>query len=140
MTTTLTSALAADVMVRAPKVHGPALTVGECRVALDDDHVHLLLLVEDGRLLGTLARGDVPESAPSSAPALHFSVTSDRTVGPAEPVDPLREAMLAAGVRRLVVVGSQGAVLGLLCLKHHCGGFCSDADVLARAAADAGCA
>jgi hypothetical protein len=42
-----------------PKVHGPALTVGEVRIALADDHVHMLLLVEEGRLLGTVVRGDV---------------------------------------------------------------------------------
>jgi hypothetical protein len=47
--------------------------------------------------------------------------------------------MLAAGLRRLAVVDGQGSLLGLLCLKRHLGGFCSDADVAARRGNTPGC-
>jgi CBS-domain-containing membrane protein len=139
MSTTVAAALAADAMVRAPKVHEAALTVGDCHAALADDHVHMLLLVEEGRLLGTLVRGDVPTHAAPATAALPYASSRGRTVGPDEPVEALRTAMLASGVRRLAVVDDRGSLLGLLCLKRHLGGFCSDADVAARAADRSGC-
>jgi CBS domain-containing protein len=139
VSTTVAAAVVADVMVQAPKVDGPSLTVGDYHAALADDHVHMLLLVEDGRLLGTLVRGDVPAQAEASAAALPYATTRGRTVGPDEPADSVRAKMLASGVRRMVVVDEHGSLVGLLCLKRDLSGFCSDADVAARAADREGC-
>jgi CBS domain-containing protein len=139
MSTTTAAAVAADAMVRAPKVHGTAVSVGELRGAFADDHVQMLLLVDDGRLLGTLVRGDLPHDASASELALRFASTTGRTVGPAAPMQDVRTTMLASGVRRLAVVGDDDVLLGLLCLKHHLGGFCSDTDVAARLADHHGC-
>jgi len=139
MSTTVAAAVAADAMISAPTVHRPSLTVSDCQAAFTDDHVHMVLVVEDGHLLGTLVRGDVPAHAGPSAPALPFASSRGRTVGPHEPVAGLRAAMLASGARRLAVVDEKGSLLGLLCLKRHLGGFCSDADVAARAADRSGC-
>jgi CBS domain-containing protein len=140
VSTTAATARAADVMVRAPKVHGPSLTAGELRRAFADDHVHMVLVVAEGRLLGTLVRGDVPESVAPAAPALDHAVLAGRTVGPGAAADELRAAMVAGGIRRLAVVDGQGRLHGLLCLKRHLEGFCSDADVASRAADRLGCA
>ena len=41
--------------------------------------------------------------------------------------------MREQGTRRLAVVDDDGDLLGLLCLKRTLDGFCSDADVRARA-------
>jgi CBS domain-containing protein len=139
MSATAATALATDVMVRAPKVHGPSLTVGEVRAAFADDHVHMVLLVDGGRLLGTLLRGDAPESAPPVGPALPFASLAGRTVAPTTRADVLRAEMVASGVHRLAVVDGDGTLLGLLCLKRHLDGFCSDADVASRAADRLGC-
>jgi CBS domain-containing protein len=139
MNTTVAATVAADAMVRAPKVHGPALTIGEVRTAFADDHVHMLLLVDEGRLVGTVTRADVPDDAVASGPVLPFAATAGRTVGPAEPIATVLPGMLAGGVRRLAVVGDGDALLGLLCLNRHLGGFCSDADVAARVADRRGC-
>jgi hypothetical protein len=100
----------------------------------------MLLLVEAGQLLGTLIRDDVPEEAERLEPALRFASTTGRTVGPDAPLDGVLATMLATGVRRLAVVDEGGALLGLLCLKRHLGGFCSDTDVGAGtlSAAEAG--
>jgi hypothetical protein len=54
-------------------------------------------------------------------------------------VEEVRLAMLAARHRRLAVVGAEGELLGLLCLKRSGSGFCSDEDVAARAADQASC-
>lgn len=139
MSTTVAAAVAVDAMVRVPKVHAPSLTVGECYAAFADDHVHMVLLVEDGRLIGTLVRGDIPLHAAPSAAALPYASSRGRTVGPDEPVDSLGTAMLASEARRLAVVDEHGCLLGLLCLKRDLGGFCTDADVAARAADRSGC-
>lgn len=121
-------------MVHVPKIHGPALTVGECREAFSDDHVHMLLLVEDRRLVGTVVREDLPAHARALALVLPYATSAGRTVLPDASVDTARDAMLANGVRRLAVVDSAGELLGLLCLKRHLGGFCGDGDISARAA------
>lgn len=42
-------------------------------------------------------------------------------------------AMTTYGRRRRAVIDDRGLLLGLLCLKHTGLGFCSDADVRARA-------
>jgi CBS domain-containing protein len=139
VSTTVAAAVVADVMAHAPKVDGPSLTVGDYHAAFADDHVHMLLLVEEGRLLGTLVRGDVPAQVEASAAALPYAVLSGRTVGPDEPAGGVRSEMLASGVRRLVVVDEEGSLVGLLCLKRDLSGFCSDADVAARAADREGC-
>jgi CBS domain-containing protein len=139
MSATAATALATDVMVRAPKVYGPSLTIGELRAAFADDHVHMLLVVDGGRLMGTLVRGDAPESAASVEPALPFARLAGRTVEPTARADVLRTEMVATGVRRLAVVDGDGTLLGLLCLKRHLDGFCSDADVASRAADRLGC-
>src|SRR4051794_23051671 len=122
MSTTVAAALAADMMVRAPKVHGPELTVAELHGVFADDHVHMVVLVEGGRLLGTLVRGDVPPGAPPATRALLHAVTEGRTAGPTETVGAVRAAMRAAGVRRLAVVDEGGRLLGLLCLKRDLAG------------------
>jgi hypothetical protein len=41
--------------------------------------------------------------------------------------------MRAQSTRRLAVVDGTGRLVGLLCLKRTLDGFCSDADVRARA-------
>ena len=139
MSATAATALATDVMVRAPKVHGCSLTVGELRAAFADDHVHMVLLVDGGRLVGTLVPEDAPESSAPHDPALPLARLAGRTVAPTVQADVLRAEMVATGVRRLAVVDGDGTLLGLLCLKRHLEGFCSDADVASRAADSLGC-
>jgi len=123
-----------DVVVRLPKTLPASLTVGGARVAFDDDHVHMLLMTDDGRLLGTLVRDDLPDDADDAAPALEHASLSGRTIAPDVPAQDARLMLLARGRRRVAVVDAEGRLLGLLCLKRRLTGFCSDADVAARAA------
>jgi hypothetical protein len=60
---------AMDVVVRLPKTMGPRATVAEARAAFEDDHVHMLLLTDNGRLLGALVPGDLPASEADDAAA-----------------------------------------------------------------------
>jgi CBS domain-containing protein len=123
-----------DLVVRLPKTMGPGATVAEARAAFADDHVHMLLLTDAGRLLGTLLPGDLGDSAADDSPASDHATLDDRTVSPSLPAEDARLLLLASGQRRRAVVDGSGRLLGLLCLKRRRTGFCSDADVAARAA------
>lgn len=122
-----------DAALRAAKLHDASVTIGEIRAFLADDHVHMaVLLGTDGRLLTTVERSDFTfASAPE--PALRYGKLEGRTVGPNEPLDRVWETMLAESRRRLAIVDADGRLVGLLCLKRHGQGFCSDSDVHQRA-------
>ncbi len=119
-------------VVRLPKTLPAGVSVAEARACFADDHVHLLLLTESGRLLGTLVRDDLGEDA--RGPALAYASLTDRTVPADLPAEDARLLLLDRGQRRLAVVDDDGMLIGLLCLKRRRTGFCSDADVAARAA------
>jgi CBS domain-containing protein len=119
-------------MVTGPTVHRPSTTVGQLRKYFNDDHVHMALLVEGGRLVGAVAREDLAADAEEGAPALELGTLAWRTVATGLPLAKAEEAMRRSGCRRLAVVREDGALLGLLCLKASGRGFCSDADIANR--------
>ncbi|MGW7532463.1 CBS domain-containing protein [Amycolatopsis sp. NPDC054798] len=121
-----------EVLVRLPKTLPLDTSVGQARTCFADDHVHLLLLTGGGKLMGTLAREDLPPELDGSALALTHSRMAGRTIPADLPAEEARQLLLARGQRRFAVVDDTGALLGLLCLKRRRTGFCSDADVAAR--------
>jgi len=127
----LTGLTVKDVMVTAPATMRPTATVADARAFFADDHVHMALIATSGRLLGTLVRADLDDDA---APALSRSRLDGRSVALEKPAEDVRLRLIAHGVRRLAVVDDAGALAGLLCLKRKLTGFCTDADVTARAA------
>jgi CBS domain-containing protein len=131
----LTPELVSDAMLRNVQTLPPEATVADARRSFGD-HVHMLLVTRGDQLLGTLLRGDLP-SSDDDAPCLQHARLDGRCCSPAELVEPIRRRMLRRGERRLAVVDDTGALLGLLCLKHHGAGFCSKSDVDARRCADA---
>ena len=118
----------ADGMLARPKVCEPQTTVGQARAFFADDHVHALLVVARGVLLAVVERADL-EGVPDDAPAVDQGRLRGRVVGPDADLDATRAAMTS---RRLAVVDTRGALLGLLCLKRSGRGFCSAEDVAAR--------
>lgn len=123
----------ADAMITRPHLHPAGTTVDEACAALTDSHVHLLLLVEDGRLLGTVERGDLDDVADGGRPALDVARLEGRTLPPDQPLDTAYAELVAAAQRRRAVVAPDGRLLGLLCLKRSGSGFCTDDGVAARA-------
>jgi CBS domain-containing protein len=123
-----------DVLVRQPKTLPVDISVSQARACFTDDHVHLLLLTESGRLVGTLVRSDLRDDLDGTDLALPHSRMAGRTVPADMPAEQARELLVTSGERRRAVVDGNGALLGLLCLKRRLTGFCSDADVAARAA------
>lgn len=127
-----------DVLVHHPQTLPAHVRMGVVRAAFADDHVHMLLLTVDGALLGTLLREDCDAPVSDDAPALPLATLVDRTISPDVPAERARQWLVAQGLRRLAVVDDEGTLLGLLCLKRRLTGFCSDANVAARAAEAAG--
>ncbi len=122
-----------DAALRTAKHHDASVTAGELTAFLDDDHVHMAVIKgSNGELLTTVERSDVTFASPSE-PALPYGRLEGRTVGPDEDLHRAWDAMLAEGRRRLAVVDQDGRLVGLLCLKRHGRGFCSEADVHQRA-------
>jgi CBS domain-containing protein len=133
----LTGLTVEDVMVTAPATMRPTATVADARAFFADDHIHMALITTSGRLLGTLVRADLADDADDAddaAPALSRSRLHGRSVALHEPAEDVRVWLIAHGLRRLAVVDDDGVLTGLLCLKRKPTGFCTDADVAARAA------
>ena len=127
----------AEVMLRRPLVLPATASLATVASVLADDHVHLVLLTEGRRLVGTVARDDLPEQASRAEPALPWARLDGRTVGPEASAEEVRLDLLRSGRRRFAVVDERGDLLGLVCLKQRRTGFCSDDEVAARAAARA---
>lgn len=125
----------AEVVLRLPKMMPIHARVRDARAALRDHHVHMLLLTDQGRLRGTLTRGDIPDHADDMALSLTYAVVEGRTVSSDLPAEQARLLMFSRDLRRLAVVDADGSLLGLLCLNRRHTGFCSDEDVNARGTA-----
>ena len=124
-------ATVADAMIRSPRVCGPETTAAQAAEQFRDDHVHAVLVVDNGRLVAVVERPDLT-AAPPDLPARLLGRLRDRVTRPDADLDATRRTM-SARRRRLAVIDDDGMLLGLLCLKRTGLGFCSDTDVQARA-------
>lgn len=123
-----------DIMINYPKWVDSTITIGHAEKLFTDEHVHMLLLVEDRQLVGTLVRTDLHhEPLSRELPARPFSVINARWVHPDHDATDLLTWMSSKKIRRLAVVDETLNLEGLVCLKRTGRGFCSDANVQARA-------
>lgn len=129
-----TARVALDLAVRRPKTLPADATVGVVREQLADDHVHLVLLTEGARLVGTLAREDLPPAAEGSEPACTYARLEGRTVPPTRPASWVLDELRERHARRVAVVSDDDTLLGLVCLNRRGSGVCSDEGIAARAA------
>jgi hypothetical protein len=116
-------------MVTCPAIHGPATTVGELRAFFRDEHVHMALLVDDGRLVATVERADLDPSMRDETLAGLAVGWSAKSIEPDASLEEARERMTSVRRRRLAVTGQNDVLLGLLCLRANGSAFCSDEDV-----------
>jgi CBS domain-containing protein len=130
---------AAEAMLTSPARHPPSATVREIRDFFRDDHVHAALIVSPaGYLEAVVERADIAGCRALDAAAAPLGRLAGRTVPPGAVLAEVHRVMTVAGRRRAAVVGADGRLLGLLCLKASRAGFCSDHDVRARALGEAG--
>ena len=123
-----------DRMLNLATTHPVDATIGDARAFFGDVHKHLMLLVEDGFLRGTVTRDDLETTLPDTRPALDVARLEGRTVPPDADAEVVRRELGSSGMRRIAVVDADLRLLGLLCLKKHQRGFCSDENVADRAA------
>ncbi|WP_207841646.1 CBS domain-containing protein [Williamsia soli] len=106
-------------MVTILKTLGDRSDVGAVRRELDDDHMHMVLIVDGGRrLLTTITRSDLRTSIPDSTEAISVGRLAGRTTRPSTPIIDITARLNRSGERRLAVTDDQGRMLGLLCLKR----------------------
>jgi CBS domain-containing protein len=113
-------------MIARPKSVPRAASVGEARILFANPKNRLLLVEEDGLYSGHVLREDVPDAEPDEAPLLPHVRRECPTIGPDVSV---AEALPLASERfedRLVVVGDDGRLEGLLCLNRRNGVLCVD--------------
>ena len=122
----------AAAMITRPTVHGPSTTVGQLRAFFRDDHVHMALLVDAGKLVAAVERADLESHLDDGTPARLVAQPGVRTTDRNASVAEACETMRRSGRRRLAVIGDDGTLVGLLCLKARGSGLCSDADVEQR--------
>lgn len=124
----------ADAMITYPKTHDVDTALDEIRAFLEDDHVHMALIVgTDQLLVTTIERLDLPARSSGRSPAAELGTLTGRTVSPSAALDAVTAALLRDRRRRLAVVDDRGRLVGLLCLKKSGTGYCSDDDVRERA-------
>jgi CBS domain-containing protein len=119
-------------MLRSPKVHDAAATVGELRLLFADDHVHMALLVDGRRLVAAVERRDLDSARGDFEPAAPAGRLDGRTVSADVSAPETLERMRRENRRRLAVVDGEGGLLGLLCRTSRGDGFCSDDGVESR--------
>src|SRR5436190_23036766 len=104
-----------DRMLTRCTTHPASATISDARAFFDDDHKHLMLLVDGGRLRGTLVRSDLPpvsgEPSSDGRSALDVAVLRGRTVAPDDDVDHVRATLLTHEMRRIAVVDDEGRPL-----------------------------
>ncbi len=125
---------ARHIMLTAPKTLGTGACIADVRTEFEDDHVHMVLIVDRvRRLLTAIDRADLSSDQDGSAGASALGGLEGRTVQRTTPVTIVAELLGTTRRRRLAVVDGDGRLRGLVCLKRSGAGYCSDQDVLARA-------
>ena len=123
MTSTQGELTISDVMLRRPKTLPADATVADARTMLDRSSVKLLLLVDGERFAGAVSR--IPENAGAEEAAIGFAdaeppVTTETDL----PVTVALERLGRQPGGRLVVVGEDRTLLGLVCLTASGDDFC----------------
>ena len=134
-TRTASSACAVDIMVTIPIRHSQDATAAQLAEFFTDDHVHAAVLVDDdGVLVSVVERADLVPQLPAETSAARLGALAGRVVDERTELAEVWRLLNTGGRRRLAVTDRAGRLLGLICLTRRGTGFCSDADVAARAA------
>ena len=123
MTSTRDETTIADVMLRRPKTLAADATVADARAMLESKSLKLLLLVDDGRFVAAVSR--IPEHAQEQEAALLFADEEPPITTEADlPVSVALERLGHQPGGRLIVVGEDRTLLGLVCLTASGNEFC----------------
>jgi CBS domain-containing protein len=114
-------------MVASPKSVSRDASVGDARILFANPKNRLLLVVDDDDLyVGHVLREDVPEAEPDEAPLLSHVRRECPTIAPDDSVSGALPLTSERFDNRIVVVGDDGRLEGLLCLNKRDGHLCVD--------------
>jgi CBS domain-containing protein len=109
-------------MLRNPKTLPSDAPVSDVRALLENPSVQMVLLADGATFAGAIT--DVPPDAPPDQRALDFADREPDLIGPDEPESVAFARAAANRHRRVVVVGDDSKLLGLLCLNEARTRFC----------------
>jgi CBS domain-containing protein len=114
-------------MISRPKSVSRDASIGDARILFANPKNRLLLVVDDDDLyVGHVLREDVPVAEPDEAPLLSHVRRQAPEIGPDESVVAALPLASDQFENRLVVVGDDGRLAGLLCLNTRDGYLCVD--------------
>jgi CBS domain-containing protein len=114
--------LASDLMLREPKTLEGYASVGEVRAHLANPKVQLVLLADGRRFVGAVT--EIPAEAADDERAVMYADPEPATISPDASAEEAFAAASASPHRRVVVLGDDRALLGLLCLDQTRTRFC----------------
>src|SRR5512133_2012066 len=122
MQETLSELTVADVMLRRPKTLPSAATVGEVRAMLGNSSVQMVLLADGARFRGAITA--IPDDAPDEQDALRFGAQRPDSLHAGEPAQTAFDVTAKNPHRRVIVLGDEDELVGLVCLNEARTNFC----------------
>ncbi len=117
---------ARDVMLKSPDTVPGDMTVAAARRFLDNPRLRMLLVADDGRLIGAVSRDRLASESDGDVTLAGLADPAIPRIGPHETVDRVLELLDSAGSERLPVVDDD-RLLGLICWNRRKRHFCIDA-------------
>jgi predicted transcriptional regulator len=117
--------LVRDVMVSRPKTLPADASVAALRAQFANPKVQTALLSDGGRFAGAIAPDELPADAPDDGAARDYARTDLPTMAPDATMADALDLMDRRGDHRLIVLGDDATLMGLLCLDKTGTGFCT---------------
>jgi CBS domain-containing protein len=117
--------VAGDVMLREPKTLPGDATVEDVRAVLANPKVQMVLLADGPTFRAAIT--EIPGTAFADEPARSYADPDPETISPGELAEVAFRRATRASHRRVIVVGDEGELLGLLCLNPARTQFCQTA-------------
>ena len=112
----------ADVMLEQPKTVPSSASVAEVRGLLANPSVQMVLIADGAQFRGAVT--ELPADADDSSPALEFADTDPESLSPTASAEEAFSRAAAHPSRRIVVLGEDGTLAGLVCLDETRTRFC----------------
>ena len=112
----------ADVMVRHPKTLSSSASVQDVRQQLERPSVQMVLLADDGVFRGAVT--ELPGEAVDDEPALPFADPAPTSLRPGDTAATAFAVTAEHPHRRVVVLGEENDLVGLVCLDQTRTRFC----------------
>ena len=113
---------AADLMLREPKTLPGDASVSEVRAVLANPKVHMVLLADGTRFRAAVT--EIPGAAPDTEPAATYADPNPATIASDVSGELAFQRAAASPNRRVIVLGDDDELLGLLCLDPGRTHFC----------------